>query len=1378
MPTAVPTNTPTNTPTATPTATPTNTPTATPTNTPTPTPTPLPAELVVDKSADRAIVYKGEYANFTIRLTNNGGAGLINVQVVDTLPHDTSADNISHGGIFDAVTGQITWAGLTLPAGGQLVLTYRSHYSGSGSFSYGEVLTNTVTASGEDEWTGQTLTDSAQESVEIRYASIGDTVFRDEDADGVQDAGEPGISGVTLELWQDTDGDGVYETYVASDSTDASGQYLFDGLPSGDYQVRVPSPPAGHSLTTGNEPYDVSLVSGEQHTDADFGYWQPSSIGDLVWEDVDADGTQDAGEDGIAGVTVELYDGAGNLVDTTITDANGYYQFTGLLPGDYYVLFQPPAGFLLSPQNVGSDTQDSDADSVGRTQTFSLGFGENDPTWDAGMYEPASIGNFVWLDQDADGTQEAGEPGLSGVQVRLYDSADNLIGTTTTDGNGNYTFSGLDPGDYHICVIDSREASPQDEGADDVDSDIHTTTRCTVNTTLVSGENDTTWDAGLYQFASLGDYVWYDWDADGEQDATEAGVSGVRVELFDAMGVSQGVRITDANGNYLFAGLEPRDYYVCFTLPAGYIFTTRDAAADDVDSDPDQTSGCTMDTALISGEHDPTWDAGIVSLPAGLEVEKATSDEIIYKGGYAYFTITLRNPGWTDLVNVEAVDYLPAWVGADHISHGGVFDASTRTITWAGLTVPAQGQLVLTSRSYYNEESPFTYDQELVNRVEVSGEDERTGESLSYSDEETVRIHCASLGDTVWYDLDGDGVQDASEPGIEGITLELWQDTDWDGVFDTLVDTMVTDANGNYLFQCLAYYHGPYQVRVSDPPDGHTLTTANEPYETNLAPGRSDLDADFGYRPVSGCIHGIVWYDADENGVQDAGEEGIPGVTVIITDDKGNVIAELITDESGRYSVCDLGPGNYTVTETDPPGYISTTSNVVNITLPPGADGEANFGDVEPPPETGCLEGIVWFDANHNGVQGAGEPGIEGVTVEVYPDFDMDGVPDSADPIHVLVTDLNGDYEVCGLQPGQYIVRETDLPGYESTTPNEVIVTVSKGGRDEADFGDVVANTPTPTSTPTEIPPTDTPTPTPTSVPPEDTPTPTPTEVPPTDTPTPTTTEEPPEDTPTPTPTEVPPEDTPTPTPTEVSPTDTPTPALPEDTPTPTATPISPIVEECITGVVFDDLDGDGWQDPGEPGIPGVTVILFDDKGNEIARTVTDQTGGYDFCDIQAGEYEVLPDVPCIEIPVGYVEVVPGEEIPDVDLSVVRDDCVVGFLWDDLDGNGWRGVDEPPLVNVPVTIVEGDGTEYIVFTDENGRYELCGLPPYVIVTISVSGDYEWTTPTEGDAQVGCPSPGFGQKPPPGEIPEPSTLMLMGSGLAALAEFVRRLRKHR
>ena len=187
-------------------------------------------------------------------------------------------------------------------------------------------------------------------------------------------------------------------------------------------------------------------------------------------------------------------------------------------------------------------------------------------------------------------------------------------------------------------------------------------------------------------------------------------------------------------------------------------------------------------------------------------------------------------------------------------------------------------------------------------------------------------------------------------------------------------------------------------------------------------------------------------------------------------------------------------------------------------------------------------------------------------------------------------------------------------------------------------------------------------------------------------------------------------------------------------------------------------------------------MILFDEEGAEIARTVTDEQGAYDFCDIQPGDYEVEPDTPCVEPPVGFVQVVPGEQIPQVDLSLVPPTCIVGYVWEDLDGDGWRAVGEPPLAGVPVTVQDPSGHEVTLVTDEHGRYELCGLPGHVIVTVSVDGDAVWTTPTEGRARVGCPSPGFGHISPPQDIPEPSTLALLGSGLAALAGLARRSRR--
>lgn len=113
------------------------------------------------------------------------------------------------------------------------------------------------------------------------------------------------------------------------------------------------------------------------------GYTSDAALGGLVWRDLDGNGIQDAGEPGIAGVTVEIYGSTDTLIDTTVTDANGNYSFNGLKEGDYYVIFRPPAGYGFSPQSRASDdTGDSDADPTsGRTSTIS-------PRWPVKMTSP------------------------------------------------------------------------------------------------------------------------------------------------------------------------------------------------------------------------------------------------------------------------------------------------------------------------------------------------------------------------------------------------------------------------------------------------------------------------------------------------------------------------------------------------------------------------------------------------------------------------------------------------------------------------------------------------------------------------------------------------------------------------------------------------------------------------------------------------------------------------------------------------------------------------------------------------------------------------------------------------------------------------------
>ncbi|MFT3893586.1 MAG: SdrD B-like domain-containing protein [Anaerolineales bacterium] len=218
------------------------------------------------------------------------------------------------------------------------------------------------------------------------------------------------------------------------------------------------------------------------------GLYQPASLGDFVWNDLDRDGIQDVNETGINGVTVNLYrpgygpDGIpGNaddnsIVATTTTAGNGQYLFSNLIPGDYYVDFIPPAGYVVSPQDQGgNDATDSDANPLtGQTIVTTLVSGENDLTWDAGLYQSASLGDFVWNDLDADGVQDAGETGIDGVTVELYDGAGNLVATTTTSGGGLYLFTNLVPGDYSVRFVPPAgyAVSPQDRsGNDATDSD-------------------------------------------------------------------------------------------------------------------------------------------------------------------------------------------------------------------------------------------------------------------------------------------------------------------------------------------------------------------------------------------------------------------------------------------------------------------------------------------------------------------------------------------------------------------------------------------------------------------------------------------------------------------------------------------------------------------------------------------------------------------------------------------------------------------------------------------------------------------------------------------------------------------------------------------
>ena len=226
-------------------------------------------------------------------------------------------------------------------------------------------------------------------------------------------------------------------------------------------------------------------------------------IGNFVWADSNANGIQDAGEPGIANVTVNLYNGLNEMIGTANTNTSGYYYFYASPYTKYYVEFVLPDDYVFSPQDQGSDdTVDSDADtSTGQTIIlYTQGPGSVDMTWDCGMYQTqASIGDFVWTDSNANGIQDAGEPGIADVTVDLYLCDDTFVDSTTTIADGSYWFTDLTPDSYYLKFIapPGYSFTVQDAGDDTLDSDVDSTGQTIICTDLQPGETDDSWDAGL-----------------------------------------------------------------------------------------------------------------------------------------------------------------------------------------------------------------------------------------------------------------------------------------------------------------------------------------------------------------------------------------------------------------------------------------------------------------------------------------------------------------------------------------------------------------------------------------------------------------------------------------------------------------------------------------------------------------------------------------------------------------------------------------------------------------------------------------------------------------------------------------------------------------
>ncbi|EYK98303.1 SdrD B-like domain-containing protein, partial [Staphylococcus aureus] len=418
--------------------------------------------------------------------------------------------------------------------------------------------------------------------------NLGDYVWEDTNKNGIQDQDEKGISGVTVTL-KDENGN-VLKTVT----TDADGKYKFTDLDNGNYKVEFTTP-EGYTPTTVTSGSDIEkdsngltttgVINGADNMTLDSGFYKTPkyNLGNYVWEDTNKDGKQDSTEKGISGVTVTLKNENGEVLQTTKTDKDGKYQFTGLENGTYKVEFETPSGY--TPTQVGSGT-DEGIDSNGTSTTGVIKDKDKDnDTIDSGFYKPTyNLGDYVWEDTNKNGVQDKDEKGISGVTVTLKDENDKVLKTVTTDENGKYQFTDLNNGTYKVEFETPSGYTPTSvTSGNDTEKDSNGLT----TTGVIKDADNMTLDSGFYKTPkySLGDYVWYDSNKDGKQDSTEKGIKDVKVTLLNEKGEVIGTTKTDENGKYRFDNLDSGKYKVIFEKPAGLTQTGTNTTEDDKDAD-------------------------------------------------------------------------------------------------------------------------------------------------------------------------------------------------------------------------------------------------------------------------------------------------------------------------------------------------------------------------------------------------------------------------------------------------------------------------------------------------------------------------------------------------------------------------------------------------------------------------------------------------------------------------------------------------------------------------------------------------------------------------------------------------------------------------
>ncbi len=879
---------------------------------------------------------------------------------------------------------------------------------------------------------------------ELLPGTIAGTVYSDGNNDGSHQPTEPGRAGASITL-TGTDDHGAAVNITTTSASD--GSFAFFGLRPGTYALSETPPAAeldGHANPgtqggTAASPRSITgitLGAGLMSTANDFGVLDPARVAGVVYVDSNNDGTQQAGEAGLANVALTLTgtNDLGQAVRTSTTTAgDGSFLFAGLRPGSYTVDESAPAGTFdgkVTPGPVGGLA------STRQIRSIPLNPGTQATSNQFAALLPSSLAGVVYLDSNDDGSQQAAEPTFSGSTVTLTGTNDlgqNVSVATTTASNGSYQFASLRPGSYRLT-----ETPPSGtlDGTDSLGSLGGTVGTESFGVTVAEGQAGTGYKFAQLNPASVAGVVFRDNNDDGIQQTGEAGLGGVDLVLTGTDDHARAVSIplrTNADGSYGITSLRPGTYAVAITPPMGLIDGVITVGTAGGTAGSRQIRAIPLTSGVASTGN--TFAELLPSSLAGYAYSDANDDGVrqASEGGLAGVTITLTG---TDDTNQAVL------LTTTTASDGSYAFGSVRPGTYALQAASPSGTLDGTTRA---GSQGGTVSHRTISTITLQP-------GTNGTENDFASLAPNSFAGVVYLDSNADGTRETGEPGIANVTLTL---TGTNDMGQSVMLTQTTSATGGYAFTSLR--PGTYKVVETPPPgdsdgavaagsSGGTVGT-HQVSGVVLTPGAIATGYDFG-EIAPATLSGVVFNDRSDDGTQGAGEAGLANVVVTLTgtDTQGNAVTRTTTTASnGSYSLANLRPGTYGLTAAPPAGYLvgktsgtdcdcSCPSGLAHITVAAGDSfADEAIGMVRP----ASLAGSVFFDLNHDSVRQSDESGQAGIILN------LDGTDDlGASVARTTTTDATGAYSFTGLRPGRYALADLR----PSTFSGEAVTVGTAGG--------------------------------------------------------------------------------------------------------------------------------------------------------------------------------------------------------------------------------------------------------------------------------------------------------------------------------------------